>query len=53
MGAEFFDITPPYVPGGGVAGTVTATGEGADTVATTRRGPVPSVTGRGGVDDRT
>ncbi|GAA2429594.1 zinc-binding dehydrogenase [Actinomadura vinacea] len=27
---EFFDITPPYVPGGGVAGTVTALGEGAD-----------------------
>ncbi|MER5873117.1 zinc-binding dehydrogenase [Streptomyces sp. NPDC002044] len=29
-GQEFFPITPPYVPGGGIAGTVRATGEGVD-----------------------
>lgn len=27
-GREYFDVTPPYVPGGGVSGTVTATGPG-------------------------
>ncbi|MEU3333440.1 zinc-binding dehydrogenase [Streptomyces sp. NPDC006668] len=27
-GREYFDVTPPYVPGGGVSGTVTETGPG-------------------------
>uniref|UniRef100_A0AAU2V618 Zinc-binding dehydrogenase n=1 Tax=Streptomyces sp. NBC_00003 TaxID=2903608 RepID=A0AAU2V618_9ACTN len=27
---EFFDVKPPYVPGGGASGTVTATGPGVD-----------------------
>jgi len=27
-GGEYFDVRPPYVPGGGVAGTVTALGPG-------------------------
>ncbi|MQA84873.1 MAG: zinc-binding dehydrogenase [Streptosporangiales bacterium] len=30
LGGEHFAVRPPYVPGGGVAGTVTAVGEGAD-----------------------
>lgn len=30
LAADFFAIRPPYVPGNGVAGRVTATGDGAD-----------------------
>jgi NADPH:quinone reductase len=30
LGVDFFPIRPPYVPGNGVAGLVTATGDGAD-----------------------
>ncbi|MDX3537318.1 zinc-binding dehydrogenase [Streptomyces sp. MB09-01] len=29
-GREYFQVTPPYLPGGGIAGTVRATGEGVD-----------------------
>ncbi len=29
-GGEYFDVTPPYVPGNGVAGRVRAVGEGVD-----------------------
>lgn len=29
-GGEYFDVTPPYIPGNGVAGTVHAVGEGVD-----------------------
>ncbi|MCX5192512.1 zinc-binding dehydrogenase [Streptomyces sp. NBC_00249] len=36
-GREFFPVTPPYVPGGGIAGTVRATGEGVDPAWTGRR----------------
>ena len=36
-GREFFPVVPPYVPGGGVAGTVRATGEGVDPAWTGRR----------------
>lgn len=36
-GGEFFPLTPPYVPGGGIAGTVRATGEGVDPTWTGRR----------------
>jgi NADPH2:quinone reductase len=30
LGVDFFPIRPPYVPGNGVAGSVTATGDGVD-----------------------
>jgi NADPH2:quinone reductase len=30
-GGEYFPVTPPYVPGGGVAGRVRSAGEGVDT----------------------
>ncbi|WCD90615.1 2-haloacrylate reductase [Streptomyces xanthophaeus] len=36
-GREFFPVAPPYVPGGGIAGTVRATGEGVDPAWTGRR----------------
>ncbi|MEV7416067.1 zinc-binding dehydrogenase [Streptomyces sp. NPDC089919] len=36
-GREFFPVTPPYVPGGGIAGTVRAVGEGVDPAWTGRR----------------
>ncbi|MEU7599796.1 zinc-binding dehydrogenase [Streptomyces sp. NPDC040724] len=29
-GRQYFQVTPPYLPGGGIAGTVRATGEGVD-----------------------
>lgn len=31
QGTDFFDLRPPYVPGGGVAGRVLATGDDRDT----------------------
>ncbi|WP_274560101.1 zinc-binding dehydrogenase [Streptomyces spiramyceticus] len=34
---EYFDVTPPYVPGGGAAGTVLAVGEGVDPAWVGRR----------------
>ncbi|MGW2817987.1 zinc-binding dehydrogenase [Streptomyces sp. NPDC001415] len=34
---EFFDVKPPYVPGGGASGTVTATGPGVDPAWVGRR----------------
>ncbi|MFD3806752.1 zinc-binding dehydrogenase [Streptomyces sp. NPDC058619] len=46
-GQEFFPITPPYVPGGGIAGTVRATGEGVDPGWTGRR-VVASIGSTGG-----
>ncbi|WP_404961365.1 zinc-binding dehydrogenase [Streptomyces sp. 147326] len=36
-GREYFQVTPPYLPGGGIAGTVRATGEGVDPVWKGRR----------------
>ncbi|WP_411104098.1 zinc-binding dehydrogenase [Streptomyces sp. cmx-4-9] len=36
-GRAFFPVVPPYVPGGGMAGTVRATGEGVDRAWTGRR----------------
>ncbi|MEU9105526.1 zinc-binding dehydrogenase [Streptomyces xanthophaeus] len=36
-GREFFPVAPPYVPGGGIAGTVRSTGEGVDPAWTGRR----------------
>ncbi|MFD3696908.1 zinc-binding dehydrogenase [Streptomyces sp. NPDC058646] len=36
-GREYFPVTPPYVPGGGIAGTVRATGEGVDPAWNGRR----------------
>ncbi|MFD9359756.1 zinc-binding dehydrogenase [Streptomyces sp. NPDC060031] len=36
-GRQFFPVTPPYVPGGGIAGIVRATGEGVDPAWTGRR----------------
>ncbi|MFM9370542.1 zinc-binding dehydrogenase [Streptomyces sp. Da 82-17] len=36
-GGDFFPIEPPYVPGGGAAGTVTAVGEGVDPALVGRR----------------
>ncbi len=30
MGREWFPVTPPYVPGNGVAGKVISVGEGVD-----------------------
>ncbi|MGW0390997.1 zinc-binding dehydrogenase [Streptomyces sp. NPDC003042] len=36
-GRAFFPVTPPYVPGGGIAGTVLATGEGVDPAWTALR----------------
>jgi NADPH:quinone reductase len=36
-GGEFFRVTPPYVPGAGVAGTVISVGEGVDPVWVGRR----------------
>jgi NADPH:quinone reductase len=35
--ASFFPVRPPYVPGGGVAGTVASTGDGVDRAWTGRR----------------
>ena len=35
--AEFFPVQPPYVPGGGVAGTVAAAGDGVDRAWVGRR----------------
>lgn len=46
-GQEFFPITPPYVPGGGIAGTVRTTGEGVDPAWTGRR-VVASIGSTGG-----
>lgn len=46
-GQEFFPITPPYVPGGGIAGTVRATGEGVNPGWTGRR-VVASIGSTGG-----
>ncbi|MGW1562390.1 hypothetical protein ACWCQ1_38570 [Streptomyces sp. NPDC002144] len=57
-GREYFDVTPPYVPGGGVSGTVTETGPGG-VAGTAGDVPCPGqlrVTGCGsglGVDGRT
>lgn len=45
-GTQWFPIRPPYVPGGGVAGTVTAVGDLADPAWSGRR--VISRTGAGG-----
>ena len=36
-GRDFFDVAPPYVPGGGVAGMVSAVGAGVDTAWVGRR----------------
>ncbi|WP_412074906.1 zinc-binding dehydrogenase [Streptomyces xanthophaeus] len=36
-GREYFTVTPPYVPGAGIAGTVRATGEGVDPAWNGRR----------------
>lgn len=36
-GGDFFPLEPPYVPGGGVAGTVAAVGEGVDAAWLGRR----------------
>lgn len=44
--AQWFPVRPPYVPGGGVAGVVTATGAGADPAWAGRR--VIARTGAGG-----
>src|SRR5262245_20096852 len=35
--AEYFGVTPPYVPGGGVAGTVRSAGAGVDPDRVQRR----------------
>ncbi|MFD9790331.1 zinc-binding dehydrogenase [Streptomyces sp. NPDC059070] len=40
---DFFDVRPPYVPGGGVSGTVVATGEGVDAAQWTGRRVVAPV----------
>lgn len=45
-GGEYFSVSPPYVPGGGVAGRVTAAGEGVDPGWIGR--PVAAHTGGGG-----
>lgn len=37
LAREFFPLTPPYVPGGGVAGTVQAVGDGVDSAWLGRR----------------
>ncbi|MGP9020071.1 zinc-binding dehydrogenase [Streptomyces sp. BR1] len=39
----YFDVAPPYVPGGAVAGTVTATGPGVDPAVWTGRRVVAAV----------
>ncbi|MFD0773579.1 zinc-binding dehydrogenase [Streptomonospora algeriensis] len=50
-GREFFAVEPPYVPGTGVAGTVTSVGEGADDAWVGRR--VVALTGvTGGYAER-
>src|SRR3984885_15093446 len=46
LAAAWFPITPPYVPGNGVAGRVSAVGEGVDPGWTGR--PVIAHTGEGG-----
>ncbi|MEU5438645.1 zinc-binding dehydrogenase [Streptomyces sp. NPDC020719] len=40
---EYFDVAPPYVPGGAVAGTVTSTGAAVDAVAWAGRRVVAAV----------
>src|SRR5690349_16679237 len=37
LGAEWFGVVPPYVPGDGVAGTVRAVGAGVDPAWVSRR----------------
>ncbi|RKT02793.1 NADPH:quinone reductase-like Zn-dependent oxidoreductase [Streptomyces sp. 3211.6] len=46
-GRAFFPVVPPYVPGGGIAGTVRSTGEGVDPAWTGRR-VVASIGSTGG-----
>ncbi|MGI8336057.1 zinc-binding dehydrogenase [Actinomadura scrupuli] len=50
-GGEYFTMTPPYVPGGGVAGQVVAAGEGVDPDWVGRR-VVTSIGERGGYAER-
>ncbi|GAA3111798.1 zinc-binding dehydrogenase [Streptosporangium carneum] len=49
-GAEYFDVSPPYVPGGGVGGRVISVGEGVDPGWTGR--DVVAMTGGGGYAER-
>src|SRR5688572_22730803 len=50
-GGDHFDVTPPYVPGNGVAGRVRAVGDGVDP-AWTGREVVAHTGARGGYAER-
>ncbi len=49
-GAEYFDVSPPYVPGGGVGGRVLSVGEGVDPGWVGR--DVVTMTGGGGYAEK-
>lgn len=51
-GGEYFTLEPPYVPGGGVAGTVRAVGAGADAAAWLGRRVAASIGFTGGYAER-
>jgi NADPH2:quinone reductase len=52
LGRGWFPVTPPYVPGAGVAGTVSSVGAGADGNWTGRRVVADTVSGWGGYAER-
>ncbi|MFI6103843.1 zinc-binding dehydrogenase [Streptomyces sp. NPDC051310] len=51
-GGEYFPVEPPYVPGGGVAGTVRAAGAGVDEAAWAGRRVIASLGFTGGYAER-
>ncbi|MFJ8585631.1 zinc-binding dehydrogenase [Streptomyces sp. NPDC093595] len=51
-GGEYFPVEPPYVPGGGVAGTVRAVGAGVDEAAWAGRRVIASLGFTGGYAER-
>ncbi|OKJ99411.1 NADPH:quinone reductase [Streptomyces sp. CB03234] len=51
-GGEYFTLQPPYVPGGGIAGTVRAVGAGVDGAAWLGRRVVASIGHTGGYAER-